>query len=341
MTSKMIPEKKKLIIFPLAVLFLAGCFFYFSNQVYYSHGTAEKAVTFEIQKGENAWEVGKKAEEAGIIKSQFYFVYYLWRESLVHNLMAGKYEIASSLSIPEIAVLTTRGEKESAQIKITFPEGWNISEMAERLQKNGFSKEEFLKFSQNPPQEIRDEFNFLPKSGSLEGYLFPDTYYFAKDAKTENIIAKMLENFNLKLNKELRGEISRQEKDIHEIVKMASIIEGEVRTQEDRKIVSGIFWKRIESGRPLQSCATLAYVLGVNKKQYSYDDTRVESPYNTYLNVGLPPGPISNPGLESIKASVYPTKTNFEYFLSDSETGKTVFSKTIDEHNLNKVKFGL
>ena len=100
-------------------------------------------------------------------------------------------------------------------------------------------------------------------------------------------------------------------------------------------------WKRINENRTLQSCATLAFILGENKKQYSFEDTRIDSPYNTYLNKGLPPGPINNPGLVSIKAAIYPEATNYNYFLTDPKTGQTIFSKTIDEHNANKTKYGL
>lgn len=139
----------------------------------------------------------------------------------------------------------------------------------------------------------------------------------------------------------MRVEIEKREKTIYEIVTMASILEKEVKTPEDMKIVSGIFWKRIDQGRPLQSCATIAYVLGREKKQYSYEDTRTPSPYNTYINKGLPPGPINNPGMNSILAAVYPKETDYNYFLTDPETGKTIFSKTLEEHEENKVKYGL
>jgi UPF0755 protein len=120
---------------------------------------------------------------------------------------------------------------------------------------------------------------------------------------------------------------------------MASIIEKEVRSTSDMKIVSGIFWNRIKNGQALQSCATLAYVLGVNKAQYSLEDTKVDSLYNTYKYRGLPPGPIANPGLDAITAAIYPESTNYNYFLSDPATGKTIYSKTLDEHNANKYKY--
>jgi len=119
---------------------------------------------------------------------------------------------------------------------------------------------------------------------------------------------------------------------------MASIIEKEVKSEEDRAIVSGIFWKRIENKYPLESCATIAYVLGVDKKQYSYDDTRTASPYNTYIHTGLPPAPINNPGISAIKAALNPEYTDYNFFLSAPD-GTTIFSKTFEEHQNNKARY--
>ena len=151
----------------------------------------------------------------------------------------------------------------------------------------------------------------------------------------------MLNDFGLKIDAGMRESIQKQGKTLREAIIMASVIEMEVKSEEDRKIVSGIFWNRIEKGMPLQSCATLAFVLGENKKQYTYEDTQIKSPYNTYLNAGLPPGPIGNPGLASIEAAANPKDTDYFYFLSDPKTGKTVFSKTAEEHNANKDRYGL
>ncbi|MEI8361556.1 MAG: endolytic transglycosylase MltG, partial [bacterium] len=121
-----------------------------------------------------------------------------------------------------------------------------------------------------------------------------------------------------------------------EIVTMASVIEKEVRKTADMKIVSGIFWNRLANKQRLESCATLAYILGVNKEQYSLADTKIDSPYNTYQNFGLPIAPIANPGLKAIEAAIYPTKTNYNFFLTAATTGQTIFSSTFAEHVKNK-----
>jgi len=172
-----------------------------------------------------------------------------------------------------------------------------------------------------------------------EGYLFPDTYYFYKNSSVEDVVKKMSDNFMKRvgegISKDLLIDSSMR---LPNAVIMASILEKEVVSEEDRAIVSGIFWRRIKNNYPLESCATIAYVLGVDKKQYSYEDTRVKSPYNTYINVGFPPAPINNPGLSAIKAALYPKETDYNFFLSAPD-GRTIYAKTLDEHNVNKAKY--
>ena len=148
----------------------------------------------------------------------------------------------------------------------------------------------------------------------------------------------MLENFDLKLTLELRQEIASQEKTIFEIVTMASLLEKEVRTLDDRKLVAGILWKRLENKVPLQVDATVAYITGKKTTKVSKEDTEIDSAYNTYKYLGLPLGPICNPGIESIVASLYPQDSNYWYYLSTPE-GETIFSRTLQEHNIAKAKY--
>lgn len=330
------------VIIALLILAAIGGFFYFRNQVYFSHGEHSGTKIFKIEKGQGNGEIAANLEKEGLIAGKIYFYYYLRSRNLTNKIFPGEYQLSGSMAIPEIAAVITNPEEKF--IKITFPEGWTAKKMAERLNINSLPGNEFLSLVSRPNAELLGKFDFFldkPGSAALEGYLFPDTYFFPPDYNGEKILIKILTNFNNRLNDGLREEIGKQGKSIYEILTMASIIEGEVKTEADRKIVSGIFWNRIKNGQALQSCATLAYILGVNKKQYSFEDTRTDSPYNTYLIKGLPPGPISNPGLVSIKAAIYPTQSDYNYFLSDPETGNTIFSRTIEEHNANKVKYGL
>jgi len=172
-------------------------------------------------------------------------------------------------------------------------------------------------------EELYDE---MPE---LEGYLFPDTYWIRRGASLEEIVEKMKTNFQEKT----KGlEITP------EIVIMASLIEKEVKTKEDKELVSGILWKRLEDKMPLQVDATITYITGKRTTKISKEETQIDSPYNTYKYLGLPIGPICNPGLESIMAALYPKDSEFWYYLSSPE-GKTYFSKTLEEHNIKKAKY--
>ncbi|MDO8529306.1 MAG: endolytic transglycosylase MltG [bacterium] len=339
------PASRKKKIFIILIFFAAlsaAYFFYFRYQVYHSKGSYKAIKIFKIEKGERNGSIAGRLIKESLIANKLQFYYYLKTHDLINKILPGDYEIGGNMTIPEIASIIT--EEQNKFLKVTFPEGWDSKKIAERLSANGFFGDEFLDIVKNPPAELTNRYSFfsmLAKGASLEGYLFPDTYFFSRKMNTEDIAKRILANFDNKLTPDLREEIKKQGKTLEDVIAMASIIEREVNSEEDRKMVSGIFWNRIKNKQPLQSCATISYVLGVNKKQYSFEDTRIQSLYNTYINKGLPPGPISNPGIFSIKAAVYPEETSYNYFLSDPETGKTIFSRTIEEHNANKLKFGL
>lgn len=335
--------RKKIIIVLVITLAIIGNFFYIYNQIYFSHGTRNSNKIFNIEKGEGNSSIAKNLKAEGIISQKIYFWLYLKSHNLMNKIYPGAYLLNGNLTIPEIATLITNPQK--SFVSITFPEGWTAKQMANRLNEKGFDGKAFLDLVNNPPKDIISQFSIFsdkPERASLEGYIFPDTYNFSKDATPEGILKKILNNTELKMTDDIKNEIAIQKKSIFRILTMASIIEKEVSTIEDFKIVSGIFWKRIADGRNLQSCATLAYILGVNKDQYTYEDTQVESPYNTYKYKGLPPGPISNPGINTIYAALNPENTNYNYFLTDPKNPKnTVYSATFEQHVANKLKFGL
>lgn len=340
----MIGRKLKIVIFLLIFISaaVAGSFFYFRRQVYYSQGAYKDVKIFKIEKGEGNGSVSGRLKSEGLVSGNIYFYYYMRSQGLLNKILPGDYELSGKMTIPEIAVTITQEQNKS--VRITFPEGWDSKKIAERLSANGFSGPEFLDVVKSPSNGLTSKYSFfslLPNGVSLEGYIFPDTYFFSQKLTTEEIVGKMLADFDNQLTPDMRAEIKKQGRSLEDVVTMASILEKEVKSDEDRKIASGIFWNRIKNGQPLQSCATIAYVLGASKEQYTFEDTRVASPYNTYLNQGLPPGPIDSPSLSSIEAAIYPQDTSYNYFLSDPETGKTIFSKTLEEHNANKAKYGL
>ncbi|MBI2450741.1 MAG: endolytic transglycosylase MltG [Parcubacteria group bacterium] len=225
-------------------------------------------------------------------------------------------------------------------IAITFPEGFTKNEIKKRFEENGFFVS--LELDKNTSGNLRKKFDFFIGAPSgvinLEGFLFPDTYRFDKNSSEEEIISRMLNNFDKKLDLEFREEIKNQNKSVFEIVTMASLIEEEGKIKTDREIISGILWKRLEVGMPLQIDATINYITNGKNLKIPLEETKIKSPYNTYLNKGLPLGPIASPGLESIEAAVFPEKTEFWYYLS-KPTGEIIFSKTLEEHNIAKVKY--
>ncbi len=343
----------KQVIILIIVLWLLSNFVYWRgvNKVVDKKG---EDITFVVSDGEGAKIIALNLLEQNLIKSKFWFEIYIWRKDLATSLQAGEYILNPNMSIKEISENIVAGRALSKEKEIKIIEGWTSREISQYFEREGmFQSEELLELVGFPkidyrynkemssPKNYAEQFSFLkdkPTYYGLEGYLFPDTYRIFVDSTLEEIVLKMLSNLDQKLTQEMREDISKQGKTIYEIITMASLIEKEVRTEKDMKIVSGLFWNRIKNRQGLESCATLAYILGVNKPQYTLEDTKIDSPYNTYLVRGLPPGPISNPGLQAIKAAIYPKYTDYNYFLSRPD-GETVFSKNYDEHLRNKAKY--
>jgi UPF0755 protein len=305
---------------------LALIFFY---EVYIPvNSGSNQTIVYTVEKGWGANQIASDLQKMGLIKSSTFFQIYS-ALSLQHSrLQAGDYELSPRMSTYQIVKRIARGD--SIKNRVVVLEGWDVADIDKYLQSKKICKKgEFLTLIKN---DYSKEFDFLadkPKGVDLEGYLFPDTYEVAENATCEDVLSVMLTNFNSKLTPELRTEVAKQKKRIFDIVTMASLIEKEVRTLADKKIVSGILWKRISVGMPLQLDATINYITGKSDPAVAIKDTYISSPYNTYRNKGLPKGPISEPGLDSIIAAIYPTETKYWYYLTD---GKTIFSETFKQH---------
>ncbi|MDD4409037.1 MAG: endolytic transglycosylase MltG [Candidatus Pacebacteria bacterium] len=299
---------------------------------------------FTISDGQRAKEIAASLEKEGLIKNDLYLLIKLYLESKENKIQSGDYILKPAMSAQEIIDTITNGRATAK--KLTVIEGWSLKDIAEEAEKMNIAKvQDFYDISGFPATDYRErvdkpqtfysekDFPFLkdkPTWVSIEGYLYPDTYYLPISAKPETIIKKALSNFDKKLTPELREEIKKQGKTIFEIVTMASVLEKEVKTLDDKKTVAGILYKRMEMNMPLQVDATTLYS---QIKDVGADiDTKYNSPYNTYVTRGLPLGPICSPTIESIEAAVYPTKSNFLFYLSAKKDGKTIFSKTFEEH---------
>ncbi len=304
---------------------------------------------FLIEKGEGLKEIALNLEKEELIKNRYFFYFYAFLTGKTKKLQAGKYLISCSENIAKITKKISLGE--IIKIEVTIPEGFRIKQIEERLIKKGLIEESGLKDLK--VALFKDKFKFLEElsvENNLEGYLFPDTYQFLYSDGVQEVAQKMLENFDKKLTQELREEIIKQNKSVFEIVIMASLLEKEVRTLEEKKQASGILWKRLRTGIPLQVDATIIYILSDSEKyperyitgrkttKVSRVETYIDSPYNTYKYLGLPVGPICNPGIESIKAAIYPKDSDFWYYLS-TPYGETKFSRTLEEHNIAKARY--
>jgi UPF0755 protein len=329
----------------IILFFLVIIIFFVWRGIYLPKNPSGKEKIFKIEEGEGLKEISFHLEEEGLIKSRLFFEIYVLSKGVSRNLQAGDYLLSSSMAIPEITKKIVSGDV--IKEKITILEGWSLKDIADYVENNNLgSKEELFQITgypenQSGSKDYSDIFPFLkdkPIDTNLEGYIFPDTYEIQRNEKTlETIIIKALKNFDKKLNSDLRQEIKSQNKTVFDILIMASLLEKEIKTFEDKKIVSGILWKRREHGWPLQVDATLTYLTGKKSSEFTKEDLESPSPYNTYKYSWIP-GPICNPGLDSILAAIYPEKSDYWYYLSTPD-GKTIFSKTLEEHNLAKAKY--
>lgn len=297
---------------------------------------SKEEIAFSIKKGEGTKEIAINLEKERLVRMATLFRIYTIFTGVSSKLQAGEYLISPSMTIPKITEKFVSGDV--IEYQITILEGWNLRDISKYLGGKGFSKTEFLELTQKDFSGKYDFLNDKPKDLNLEGYIFPDSYKIRKEETIQDIINKTLQNFDKKITPELRQEIEKQNKTIFEIITMASLLEREVKTLEDKKIVSRILWKRLENNIPLQVDATISFITGKKPANISIEETKIDSPYNTYKYKGLPLGPICNPGLESIIASIYPESSDYWYYLSTPE-GKTIFSKTLEEHNIAKAKY--
>lgn len=318
---------KKIFIFIFILLILiGGGFIWWTIGLKAVNPQDKNQIVFVVEKGKGVKEIANKLKDQRLIKDSIIFFLYVKEQGFENKIQAGDFRLSPSMSTQQIAEELTHG---TLDVWVTIPEGLRAAEIADIFAKK-------LPSYKEPWRAV------LEKN---EGYLFPDTYLFPKDADINLVTSMMKNNFEIKFSQISGTNKTKLTKS--QIVILASMIEREAKFANDRPLVASVLLNRLQISMPLQIDATIQYALGFQEDQQSWwkrnlstQDLKFKSPYNTYLNVGLPPAPISNPGLDALRAVMNPVNTDYLYYVSD-KSGHNHYAKTIEDHNANINKYSV
>lgn len=332
------------VVITLAIAITGGGAVYIYNNlqpVEASSGAEPVIVT--IPTGATTQEIGTILEEQGLIRHAGIFSYYVRYQGIGNRLQAGDYRLTPGQTIDEILDTLVQGKTYVETFTFTIPEGFTVRQIADRLAEQGLiDRDTFLKevnegdfsydFVKNIPEDPRMEYR-------LEGYLYPKTYEMKKGATEHEIIDRMLQQFEKEWNPDWNQQIEKYGLTLHETVTLASIIEREVRSDKERAMVAGVYYNRLRDQMLLQADATVQFIFEEQKEIVTRDDLKIEHPYNTYLNPGLPPGPIANPGIKALEAVANPESHDYFYYVTKKDgSGEHYFARTYYEHQQNIAK---
>lgn len=331
-----------LLVFAVALI---GGWIAFYNYNLTPVGGSSENVIVAIPDNATISDVADILEDAGLIRNAMVFRSYASRHSRGEKkIQAANYEFNQQMSCQQIFNKMIEGDAYLGEIKVTIPEGKNLKEIASILEdKHVCSAEDFeneckdlTKYKAKYPL-----LNSIPegKDRDLEGYLFPATYYWGTDTEPSVVANAMVSAFVDNFTSSMEQRASQMGKTVDEIIIMASIVELETKLPEDKANCASVFYNRIKAGMPLQSDITVDYALGSRNAILTTEQTQVDSPYNTYINLGLPVGPICSPSVSSIEAALYPAETNYLYFVADMDSGKLYFNETYEGHLADVEKY--
>ena len=298
-------------------------------------------VEVEIPEGTPVRTMGDILEEQGLIRSSSAFSLLVRVQGAAANLQAGVHDLSPSMTMPEIVAALQEGAEEAGMLKVTVNEGLTVDQIAEVVaDSTSYSAEDFLnlmstqEFLAQLVQQypiLTDSYNNPTVRYVLEGYLFPATYDVAQGETLESLVTQMVDKTNEVLSK-YQADIDASSYSLQDIMSIASLVEKEGQTTEDRKLIAGVFYNRLEQGMPIQSDISVLYALGTHKEMVTYDDLEVDSPYNLYINAGLPPGPMNSPSEDAIAAALEPTDNDYLYFYANLKTGEVFYTDNYEQH---------
>jgi peptidoglycan lytic transglycosylase G len=297
---------------------------------------------FKISRGESVPTVARRLQQVGLISDASVLQDYLVYSGIDTTLQAGEFELNPNMNPMEIAWALQ--DATPSEISFSILPGWRLEEIAAGIPTSGleFSPESFLAAVNEPSPNLLIA-QQLPAGASLEGFLYPDIYRFPRKISVDSFLETILQDFDLKLDRQIKENFQRQGLSLFEAVTLASIVQREAVVEDEMPLIASVFLNRLNAGMKLDTDPTVQYALGYDRKgktwwknPLSLDDLQVNSPYNTYLNPGLPPGPIANPGLSALKAVAFPAQSPYYYFRSDCDgSGRHSFAKTFEEHQQN------
>lgn len=298
---------------------------------------SDQQVRLEIPEGSTAITISKLLKESGLIRNDLIFRYYAQYKGLASRFQAGVYLFTPGMTLDQVMVKLVKGDVYIETVKFTVPEGYTVQQIAESLAEQGIvDKDTFLKVV-NEGQFDYDFVKQIPENpeikNRLEGYLFPNTYEVKKGSTEYEIVVRMLAEFQKQIQPEWLEAFKNKGMTLHEGLTLASIVERETIVEKELPIVAGVFYNRIANGWMLQSDATAQYASGSWKGRLYFKDLEVDDPYNTFVVEGLPPGPISNPGIKALQAAAFPQEHDFYFFVTKKDgSNEHYFSKTFREH---------
>ena len=326
--------RKLLILFTMVAvaLLLFGCDAAEFTSAVDPENTEE--LLFTVPAGASTKGIAADLAEAGLVQNDWSFVQTVKSEGLDGKLKAGDYKLSKAMDQMEIAAILASGKAFVETFKIAIPEGYEFHMIAQKLADEGrINLETFEKLAEEHPFDYRFLQGERMYQKRLEGFLFPATYEFKLGADELDILTAMLDKFDRVFTDEMYAQAEAMGLTVNEVVTLASIVERESRVAEEFPIIASVFHNRIKETQKLESCATIQYLLGERKERLLFVDLKIDSPYNTYMNVGLPPSPIASPGELALKSTLSPADTDYFYFVvSGDGDGKHQFSTTYNEH---------
>jgi len=310
-------------------------------------GSDDTPVTFVVEPGETAVRIADRLEQAGLVSDAQLFRRYVQYHALDAGIEAGEFTLRQTMTIPEIAQALQRGQR--PEQVVTVQEGLRLEQVAALVaEQTDIPEEEFLAWATTEWRNAGLPFDFLaelPPTATLEGFLFPDTYRLPEDAVALDLLTRMLETFDERVTADLRAMAVERGLNVYELVTLASIVEREAVIDVERPLIAGVYHNRLEAGWFLGACPTVQYALSTPDDwwpQFTLQATEIDSPYNTYQNLGLPPSPICSAGLASLQAAASPAETDYYFFLADctKDDGSHLFAITEEEHLTNYQKCG-